>query len=129
MQNTNFTKFENELISYFIWMHPKISNIITSQFETAKNIKRDFTSIWSFISFDINSTNILVLKDFNYTTFDWPDINSSELKNWAYTLFFFTKYGIFDYIEIVWKYWDFPERELQNYIISKPEPINIIKSI
>lgn len=103
-------------------------NIISLQFESAKNINRNFTGMGCFISFEIDKSNSFSLENIDFTAFDWPDIHSTELEDWAYTIFFFSKDGVFDCIEIVWKCWDFPERELKDYIITDPEPTTIIHS-
>lgn len=103
-------------------------DIISQQFKSAKNIKREFTGMGCFITFEIDLSKSFSLKDIKFTAFDWPDICSTELEDWAYTIFFFTKDGVFDCIEIVWKYWNFPERELKDYGITDPGPITIIHS-
>jgi hypothetical protein len=83
-----------------------------------------------FISFEIDQSKTpFSFENIESSILEWPSIFSTELEEWAYSIFFFKKNGVFDCIEIVWNDGNFPKKELQNYIISKPEPINIIESI
>jgi hypothetical protein len=47
-----------------------MDNIILSQFESAKNIERDFTGMGCFISFEIDQSKSFSLENTKYTALD-----------------------------------------------------------